>query len=95
MTRLFTTVLTIALTLLLQVAFGAEFSRPNILWIVTDDHRSDSLACYNRATTGRSESALGYVESPNVDKLASEGVLFTGALAATSICCASDISLKS
>ena len=23
--------------------------RPNILWIITDDQRADSLACYNRA----------------------------------------------
>lgn len=51
--------------------------RPNILWIITDDHRADALACYNRATTGKSESALGYVSSPELDKLASEGVLFT------------------
>ncbi len=55
----------------------AQETKPNILWIVTDDQRADALACWNRATTGKSESALGYVSSPNIDKLASEGVLFT------------------
>ncbi|NJB83842.1 sulfatase-like hydrolase/transferase [Wenyingzhuangia aestuarii] len=51
--------------------------QPNILWIITDDHRADALECYNQATTGKKESSIGYVSSPNIDKLASEGVLFT------------------
>ncbi len=55
----------------------ADSVQPNILWIITDDQRADALACWNRATTGKSESALGYVSSPNIDKLAEEGVLFT------------------
>ncbi len=58
-------------------ALCAEAVQPNILWIVTDDQRADALACWNRATTGKSESALGYVSSPNLDKLAEEGVIFT------------------
>ncbi len=59
------------------VAHSAEALQPDILWIITDDQRADALACWNRATTGKSESALGYVSSPNIDKLAAEGVLFT------------------
>lgn len=57
----------------------AEASQPNILWIITDDQRPDSIQAYNRATTGKSESTLGFVSSPNIDKLAREGVLFTHA----------------
>ena len=53
--------------------------QPNILWILTDDQRVDSVAAVNRVLRGTSESALGYVESPNLDALASEGVLFTHA----------------
>ncbi|MFI3247603.1 MAG: sulfatase-like hydrolase/transferase [Rikenellaceae bacterium] len=60
------------------VASAAE-EQPNILWIVTDDHRADAIAAYNRATLGTSESRLGYVSSPELDKLAAEGVLFTSA----------------
>lgn len=50
--------------------------KPNVLWIVTDDQRADALECWNRAKYGTSENQLGYVSSPNLDKLASEGVLF-------------------
>lgn len=61
-------------------------SQPNILWIVTDDHRPDSVQAYNRAVYGTDESPLGYVESPNIDKLAAEGVLFTRAMCNSPAC---------
>ncbi|WP_422057931.1 sulfatase-like hydrolase/transferase [Sphingomonas sp.] len=54
-------------------------SQPDILWIVTDDQRPDSVAAFNRAMTGRAESRLGPVESPNLDRLARQGVLFVNA----------------
>ena len=65
---------------------NAQEGKSNILWIITDDHRADALECYNRATTGKSESALGYVMSPNIDKLAEEGVLFTSAFCNSPMC---------
>ena len=49
--------------------------KPDILWILTDDHRADALECFNIATRGTKESRLGYVSSPALNKLASEGVL--------------------
>ena len=58
---------------------NASLQRPNILWIITDDHRADSIRAYNQATAGRDHSELGFVSSPNADKLAREGVLFTRA----------------
>ena len=57
--------------LFLPTIVVAQEKKPNVLWIITDDHRADALACWNRATTGRSESVLGYVSSPNIDRLAS------------------------
>ena len=42
-------------------------NRPNILWIMTDEQRTDSLSCYG-SRWGR---------SPNIDKIASSGVRFT------------------
>jgi arylsulfatase A-like enzyme len=60
--------------------------RPNVLWIITDDQRPDSLACFNRAVYGTDESPLGYVESPNIDALAKEGVLFTRAICNSPAC---------
>jgi len=51
-------------------------SRPNVLWILTDDQRYDSIQAFNRMLHDRDESELGYVESPNVDRLASMGTTF-------------------
>ncbi|MEM1085504.1 MAG: sulfatase-like hydrolase/transferase [Verrucomicrobiota bacterium] len=73
-----------ALALLSTGSLSAK--QPNILWIVTDDHRPDSISAYNRAVYGTDESPLGYVESPNVDKLAAEGVLFTRAMCNSPAC---------
>jgi len=70
-------------------------SKPNILWIITDDHRADALECYNRATTGKNESYLGFVMSPNIDRLCSEGVLFTGAFCNSPMCTPSRSSMQS
>lgn len=54
----------------------AEQPRPNVLWILTDDQRYDSIRAFNRILHDRDHSELGYVESPNVDRLAAEGVTF-------------------
>ena len=56
-----------------DVPLAALKDKPNILWIVMDAVRSDSLSCYgyHRKTT------------PNIDRLASEGVLFENAISAS------------
>ena len=54
-------------------------AQPDILWIVTDDQRPDSIRAFNRVVYGQEMSPLGYVESPFSDRLAAEGVLFTQA----------------
>ncbi len=59
---------------------------PNILYIITDDHRPDAIESYNQATTGKRESALGYVSSPNIDKLANEGTMFVNAYSNSPAC---------
>lgn len=68
------------------LAQDTKLKQPNILWIVTDDHRADALQCYNEATTGKKESALGYVSSPHIDELAKEGVLFVNAFNNSPVC---------
>lgn len=60
--------------------------QPNILWIITDDHRPDALECYNEVVYGQTKSPLGFVSSPNINKLASEGVLFTNAFCNAPVC---------
>ncbi|MDQ8189618.1 sulfatase-like hydrolase/transferase [Roseibacillus persicicus] len=56
-------------------AVAAE-KQPNVLWLVTDDQRYDSIRAFNRIVDGREHSELGYVESPQVDKLAARGTTF-------------------
>ncbi|MEN8738104.1 MAG: sulfatase-like hydrolase/transferase [Akkermansiaceae bacterium] len=67
--------------------------KPNILWIVTDDHRADSIRAFNRATADRDHSALGYVSSPAADQLATQGTLFTRAYCNSPGCCPSRTSM--
>jgi arylsulfatase A-like enzyme len=50
--------------------------QPNVLWIVTDDQRYDSIQAFNRMLHDRDHSKLGPVESPNVDRLAKMGTTF-------------------
>jgi arylsulfatase A-like enzyme len=49
---------------------------PNVLWIMTDEHRPDSLGCYG--------SKWGY--SPNLDRLAESGALFESAYTPAPVC---------
>ena len=59
-----------------------ERSRPNILFILADDHRWDLLG-----------SKSHIVKTPNLDKIASEGVMFDNAFVTTPICASSRISI--
>jgi len=58
------------------VARAAESEQPNVLYLLTDDQRYDSIRAFNRMLHGRDHSALGYVESPHVDRLAEMGTTF-------------------
>ena len=58
-------------------------SRPNLLVVVTDDQRFDSLGC-----TGNR-----HIQTPEIDRLARDGVRFQNAFVTTPICCASRASL--
>lgn len=66
----------LALTLVLNICVDAAGDQPNVLWILTDDQRYDSIRAFNRILHGRDHSELGYVESPNIDQLARQGTTF-------------------
>jgi hypothetical protein len=59
--------LVLVIVFLLYVIPGAagQLQRPNVLFIAIDDLRTE-LGCYG----------LPYVQSPSLDRLASQGVLF-------------------
>ena len=63
----------------------ASTSRPNIIFILTDDQRLDALGA-----TGNT-----IIHTPNIDKIARKGILFSNAYATTSICCVSRASILS
>jgi arylsulfatase A-like enzyme len=53
-----------------------EESRPNIIFIMTDDHATSAISAYGSP----------YIETPNLDQLAKEGILFKKAFVTNSIC---------
>lgn len=57
--------------------------RPNIIFILTDDQRWDALGVMGNPI----------IQTPNIDKLASAGVLFQNAYVTTAICCVSRASI--
>jgi arylsulfatase A-like enzyme len=54
----------------------AMTTRPNILWICTDQQRFDTLGCYGNP----------FVHTPNLDRLASEGTRFELAFSQSPVC---------
>lgn len=58
---------------------------PNLILLVTDDHRWDALGCMGNPV----------VRTPHLDALAEGGALFRNAFVTTSICCASRASILS
>ena len=57
-------------------AVQAADKRPNILFIYTDDQSHRTVGCY------QDQGAWPWVKTPNIDRLASEGVRFTSAYGA-------------
>lgn len=50
--------------------------RPNIIYIMSDDHDDDAISAYNKQ----------FIQTPNIDRLAKEGMKFTKAFVGNSIC---------
>ena len=57
--------------------------RPNIIFFLSDDHRSDQLGCAGHP----------FLQTPNIDALAAKGTRFSNAFVTTSICAASRATL--
>ncbi|MEX0323674.1 MAG: sulfatase [Puniceicoccaceae bacterium] len=57
----------------------AASSKPNIIFILADDQRNDSLGCAGHPV----------IQTPTIDRLAEQGVRFENAFVTTSICMAS------
>ena len=55
---------------------SSQTKRPNIIFIMTDDHASHALGCYGSKIN----------KTPNLDRLAKEGMLFKNSFCTNSIC---------
>lgn len=78
----------IAATVLFGVALtvtGHAAQRPNILFVFIDDIGWGDLSCYGSTVTNKQ----GQVITPNLDRLASEGIRFTQGYVAAPICSSS------
>ena len=53
-----------------------EPTRPNILFIMSDDHAYQAISAYDERL----------IQTPNIDRLAKEGMLFSNACVTNSIC---------
>ncbi len=50
--------------------------RPNIVFIMSDDHAYQAISAYDKRLT----------QTPNIDRISKEGMLFTNACVTNSIC---------
>ncbi|WP_341226773.1 sulfatase [uncultured Arcticibacterium sp.] len=69
----------LALAVLAFAAFSCqqeEQKKPNILFIMSDDHAYQAISAYDNTL----------IETPNIDRIANEGMLFTNACVTNSIC---------
>lgn len=55
---------------------SSALEKPNLIFILTDDQRQDSLGCYGNS----------FIKTPNIDRLASDGTLFEQAFVTSAIC---------
>lgn len=60
-----------------------ETRRPNIIFIMSDDHAYQAISAYSNTL----------IETPNIDRIAKEGMLFTNACVTNSICAPSRATL--
>ncbi|VTS02677.1 sulfatase [Tuwongella immobilis] len=73
------------LTLFQGYSFAAPIKRPNIILIMSDDLTRTSLGCYGNAVC----------RTPNIDRLASQGIRFTNAYCQATYCGPSRASMLS
>ncbi|MEM9418085.1 MAG: sulfatase-like hydrolase/transferase [Planctomycetota bacterium] len=70
-------------------------TQPNMLWIITDDQRYDSIAAFNRILSNQDDSPLGPVSSPHVDRLVAQGTTFINTYTQSPACAPSRAAMHS
>jgi arylsulfatase A-like enzyme len=62
----------------------AETRRPNFLFVLTDDHRWDAMGMVQREQGDRAR--FPWFKTPNMDRLAADGVRYRNAFVTLSLC---------
>jgi arylsulfatase A-like enzyme len=60
--------------------------QPNIIYIMSDDHDADAISVYHKQSAGTRHALSLPISTPNMDRIASEGMLFTNCFVGNSIC---------
>ncbi|MBC7903454.1 MAG: sulfatase-like hydrolase/transferase, partial [Gemmatimonadaceae bacterium] len=68
--------LPLLLLLGLSLNAAAQKDRPNVLYIMSDDHDANAISAYSKTL----------INTPNIDRIAKEGAIFTNAFVGNSIC---------
>ncbi len=69
----------IAFVTVFNFVFGQENKKPNIIYIMSDDHASHAISAYNGIYKD-------VAPTPNIDRLANEGMLLSNTFCTNSIC---------
>lgn len=73
----------ILLAVSMSLMISCDKSQPNVLFIMTDQHNARALGCYG----------MNEIRTPNMDRLAAEGILFENAICQTGQCVPSRYSI--
>ena len=74
--QMFFGVVVLGIVVVGMAGYAAAADRPNIIMLLTDDQRWDTLGCMGNRI----------IKTPHVDRLAAEGVVFDNVFVTTSIC---------
>ena len=64
------------LLILCLLTISSHAQQPNIIYIMSDDHDADAISAYNKK----------FIATPNMDRIAKEGMKFTNCFVGNSIC---------
>jgi len=66
----------IAFTVPTLLSCNTKTKKPNIIFIMSDDHAEKAISCYDKH----------FIQTPNLDRIANEGIRFTNSFVTNSIC---------
>ncbi len=72
--------------ILCLMAIPSYSQQPNIIYIMSDDHDADAIGIYNKRSVATRNALSLPISTPNMDRIAKEGMRFTNCFVGNSIC---------